>query len=163
MPLIGMLHGDPDPIVESCFAEPSAAAISPGPTRRTGRSEYEYHVAVDGDGVSVACAVTATNVNETLAFERLFLAALRGGETDARRLDAGLPGDRWRPGGLGGGDLSRPLPARRAGVRRRAGRASWIPVTHNLIGFPDGISGNDLLDRMRAHARKFGADTWPGR
>jgi transposase len=30
---------------------------------------------VDGDGVPVACAVTASNVNETLAFERLFLAA----------------------------------------------------------------------------------------
>jgi hypothetical protein len=30
---------------------------------------------VDGDGVPVACSVTASNVNETLAFERLFLAA----------------------------------------------------------------------------------------
>jgi hypothetical protein len=30
---------------------------------------------VDGDGVPVACAATAANVNDTLAFERLFLAA----------------------------------------------------------------------------------------
>jgi hypothetical protein len=30
---------------------------------------------VDGDGVPVACAATAANVNDALAFERLFLAA----------------------------------------------------------------------------------------
>jgi transposase len=30
---------------------------------------------VDGDGVPVACAATAANVNDTLVFERLFLAA----------------------------------------------------------------------------------------
>jgi thioredoxin reductase (NADPH) len=31
-----------------------------------------------------------------------------------------------------------------------ASRAAWIPETHNLIGFTEGISGPDLLDRMRA-------------
>lgn len=31
-------------------------------------------------------------------------------------------------------------------------RASWIPKTHNLIGFPQGISGPDLLEHMRAQA-----------
>jgi transposase len=30
---------------------------------------------VDGDGVPIACAVTAANVNDTLVFERLFLSA----------------------------------------------------------------------------------------
>jgi hypothetical protein len=30
---------------------------------------------VDGDGVLLACLATAANVNDTLAFERLFLAA----------------------------------------------------------------------------------------
>jgi transposase len=35
----------------------------------------KYHIAVDGDGVPVACAATAANVNDTLLFERLFLAA----------------------------------------------------------------------------------------
>lgn len=37
------------------------------------------------------------------------------------------------------------------------GRASSIPATHNLIGFPDGISGGDLLSRMRRHALRYGA------
>ena len=35
----------------------------------------KYHVAVDGDGVPVACVATAANVNDTVVFERLFLAA----------------------------------------------------------------------------------------
>lgn len=37
------------------------------------------------------------------------------------------------------------------------GRARMIPKTHNLSPFPDGISGRDLLDRMRSHARRYGA------
>ena len=36
-------------------------------------------------------------------------------------------------------------------------RAGWIPCTHNHAGFPDGISGKELLDRMRAQAQKYGA------
>ena len=36
-------------------------------------------------------------------------------------------------------------------------RAALIPCTHNLAGFPDGIAGRDLLDRMRRQAREFGA------
>lgn len=37
------------------------------------------------------------------------------------------------------------------------GRAAMIPTTHNHPGFPDGISGIDLLARMRAQAKKYGA------
>lgn len=38
-----------------------------------------------------------------------------------------------------------------------ASRASWIPISHNLIGFPDGLGGKDLLDRLQVQARQYGA------
>lgn len=36
-------------------------------------------------------------------------------------------------------------------------RASWIPCTRNHAGYPDGIEGKELLQRMRDQARKYGA------
>src|SRR5215210_7791317 len=36
-------------------------------------------------------------------------------------------------------------------------RASWIPCTRNHAGFPDGINGKELLQRMRDQACKYGA------
>jgi thioredoxin reductase (NADPH) len=36
-------------------------------------------------------------------------------------------------------------------------RASWIPCTRNVSGFPDGIEGTELLQRMRDQACKYGA------
>ena len=36
-------------------------------------------------------------------------------------------------------------------------RAAWIPCTHNHAGFPDGINGKELLQRMRDQACKYGA------
>jgi thioredoxin reductase (NADPH) len=36
-------------------------------------------------------------------------------------------------------------------------RASWIPCTHNHAGYPEGISGKELLRRMREQACKYGA------
>jgi thioredoxin reductase (NADPH) len=35
-------------------------------------------------------------------------------------------------------------------------RASWIPESHNIPGFPDGVSGHELLARMRAHLAPYG-------
>lgn len=34
-------------------------------------------------------------------------------------------------------------------------RVSWAPRLHNLIGFPKGISGEDLLRRFSEHLRKY--------
>ncbi len=36
-------------------------------------------------------------------------------------------------------------------------RAARIPLTHNVPGFPEGISGQQLLERMMDHARAYGA------
>ena len=42
-------------------------------------------------------------------------------------------------------------------VDAQEGRAGMIPATHNLAPFPDGISGPDLLERMRSNAMRHGA------
>ena len=37
------------------------------------------------------------------------------------------------------------------------GRAAMIPCTRNLAGYPEGISGKDLIAAMKEQAQKFGA------
>lgn len=37
-------------------------------------------------------------------------------------------------------------------------RASWIPRSHNIIGFHKGVSGNELLRRLSWQVKKLGAD-----
>jgi thioredoxin reductase (NADPH) len=43
------------------------------------------------------------------------------------------------------------------------GRASLIPCTRNHPGFPDGISGHELITRMNKQAQKYGAGIQSGR
>ena len=42
-------------------------------------------------------------------------------------------------------------------------RACWIPVSHNLPGFPQGITGEAIIRRMTEQALEFGAAIEPGR
>lgn len=37
-------------------------------------------------------------------------------------------------------------------------RAAWIPRSHNLPGFPDGLAGVDLLQRLRLQAARYGVE-----
>jgi len=36
-------------------------------------------------------------------------------------------------------------------------RARWIPRSHNILGFPQGIGGQTLLSQLRTHAEQYGA------
>jgi transposase len=74
--LVAMLRGDPGLILDSCSvrAKRGGDLTGPNPTDR-GKRGTKYHVATTGDGVPVACAATAANVNDTVLFERLFLTA----------------------------------------------------------------------------------------
>ncbi|SFH41689.1 thioredoxin reductase (NADPH) [Palleronia marisminoris] len=65
---------------------------------------------------------------------------------------------------IGGGPAGLTAATYLARFRRRfivfdsgASRASRIPVSHNLPGFPDGIPGNTLLSRMREQAMRYGS------
>src|SRR4051812_37225917 len=72
--LVGMVRGDPTLILDTCSvrAKRGGDLTGPNPTDR-GKRGTKYPIA--GDGVPVACAATAANINDTLVFERLFLAA----------------------------------------------------------------------------------------
>ena len=42
-------------------------------------------------------------------------------------------------------------------------RARWIPKSHNCPGFPFGVAGTDLLDKLREQATGYGAEIVAGR
>jgi len=41
-------------------------------------------------------------------------------------------------------------------------RARWIPESHNIPGFPQGIGGTALLTQLQVQAEKYGAEAIPG-
>jgi thioredoxin reductase (NADPH) len=65
-------------------------------------------------------------------------------------------------GGPGGLTAATYLARYRRGVRifdTGCTRAGWIPKSRNCPGFPQGVGGEELLQRMRDQARKFGVET----
>jgi thioredoxin reductase (NADPH) len=44
-----------------------------------------------------------------------------------------------------------------------ASRAKWIPRSHNVPGFPDGVHGEDFLQALTRQASSFGAELHGGR
>lgn len=42
-----------------------------------------------------------------------------------------------------------------------AGRARRISRSHNVAGFPDGVAGVQLLERMKRHLQQFGGHVIP--
>lgn len=46
-------------------------------------------------------------------------------------------------------------------IDAQTSRARWIPRSHNILGFPQGIGGQDLLLQLRTHAERYGARIRP--
>ena len=69
----------------------------------------------------------------------------------------GLHHRRCRPAGLTAALYMARYRRKALVVHDGRARALRIPKTHNAPGFPDGIAGAELVDRMIAHACEFGA------
>jgi thioredoxin reductase (NADPH) len=67
------------------------------------------------------------------------------------------------PGGLTAAIYAARFRLRTAVIDDGASRAGQIPCTRNHAGFPDGISGAELLVRMRVQATRFGVELCAGR
>jgi thioredoxin reductase (NADPH) len=47
-------------------------------------------------------------------------------------------------------------------IDENASRARWIPRSHNIMGFPQGITGPALLSQLRTHAQQYGVQFHQG-
>jgi transposase len=148
--LVAMLRGHPDLILDSCSARAKRGGdlTGPNPTDRAKRGT-KYHVAVSGDGVPVACAATAANVNDTVLFERLFLGAFavmarirtvfadKGYDAEANRELCRAFGaepclhKRGRPHGSGLGQRRWPVERSNAWVLEN----KWLALRYDRLGF----------------------------
>ena len=83
------------------------------------------------------------------------LRPLKGGPLDCLIVGAG-------PAGLTGALYLARFKRRFLVVDAGDPRAAWIPTSHNIPFFEEGISGGDILARQRAHAEHYGADIRAG-
>jgi hypothetical protein len=139
--LVSMLRGHPDLILDTCSvrAKRGGDLTGPNPTDR-GKQGSKYHIVTDGDGVPVACALTAANVNDTLPFGRLLLAALQlltlsppsGDASTTKATVARLPAAGSQPGAYMGrhaaGGRKRRMLHRRAALTLVGGTALAVGV-----------------------------------
>jgi thioredoxin reductase (NADPH) len=60
------------------------------------------------------------------------------------------------PGGLTAAIYLRRFMRKIAVFDKGNSRASWIPVSHNYPGFPEGVGGNALLENLRSQLQRYG-------
>ena len=66
------------------------------------------------------------------------------------------------PGGLTAATYLARFHRRIAVVDAGRSRARWIPTSHNCPGFPNGIAGTTLLERLREQALSYGVEVHDG-
>lgn len=66
------------------------------------------------------------------------------------------------PGGLTAAIYLLRYRLRIAIVDRGGSRATLIPKSHNYPGFPDGVPGHDLLERLQEQVRRYGGEVLRG-
>lgn len=90
-----------------------------------------------------------------------------GAERRCRRLTDALPIDALvigaGPAGLTAALYLARFKRRVRVIHDGTARASWVPRSRNVPGFPDGIMGSELIERMTDHARRYGAEIASGR
>lgn len=66
------------------------------------------------------------------------------------------------PGGLTAATYLARFHRRIAVIDAGKSRARWIPSSHNCPGFPFGVAGTELLEKLRAQAQGYGVEIVPG-